>query len=135
MTITIQKGLFALADIETIAKKSHTKQDDVVSQWQHYKETENLVRPRLDEREQIFLRWVVWTIEDAGVAAHVEVSDRLQGSDPMFFENESKIEEHEPTAVDRDPSDQKIVQPGQTGADTPEAQEKLKKKGMTKAGD
>ncbi len=47
----------------------------------------------------------------------------------------AKIEGHEPTAVHRDPSDQKIVQPGQTGADTPEAQEKLKKKGMSKAGD
>ncbi|HZA69146.1 MAG TPA: hypothetical protein VE548_05545 [Nitrososphaeraceae archaeon] len=50
--------------------------------------------------------------------------------DPMSPEN---ITEHEPTAVKRDPSDQEIVEGGKTGADTPEAREKLKKSGMTKA--
>jgi hypothetical protein len=47
----------------------------------------------------------------------------------------AKIEEHEPTAVHRDPSDQKIVPPGKTGMDSPEAAEKLKKKGMAKGTD
>jgi hypothetical protein len=37
-----------------------------------------------------------------------------------------------PTAVKRDPSDQKITSQGQTGTDTPEAQEQYRKKGMTK---
>ena len=44
----------------------------------------------------------------------------------------SKINEHEPTAVKRDPSDQTITSGGKTGTDTPEAQEQYRKKGMTK---
>jgi len=50
--------------------------------------------------------------------------------DPMSPEN---IREHEPTAVKRDPGDQEIVEGGKTGADTPEAREKLRRSGMTKA--
>ncbi|TLX85018.1 MAG: hypothetical protein E6K94_10585 [Thaumarchaeota archaeon] len=49
--------------------------------------------------------------------------------DPMSPEN---ITQHEPTAVKRDPNDQEIVQRGKTGADSPEATEKLRKSGMTK---
>src|SRR5918993_1201094 len=45
----------------------------------------------------------------------------------------AKIKEHEPTAVKRDPSDQKIVEPGQQGGtSTEEAREKARKSGMTK---
>jgi hypothetical protein len=44
----------------------------------------------------------------------------------------AKIIEHEPTAVKRDPSDQKIAEPGQTGTDTEEANEQYRKRGMTK---
>ncbi|MGI8831847.1 MAG: hypothetical protein ACR2IS_04335 [Nitrososphaeraceae archaeon] len=55
-----------------------------------------------------------------------------EASEPM---TPAKIEEHEPTATHRDPSYQKIVQPDQTGMDSPEAVEKLKKKGMTKGTD
>src|SRR5215217_2390639 len=36
----------------------------------------------------------------------------------------AKIKEHEPTAVKRDPSDQKIVEPGQEAANPEEAKEK-----------
>ena len=43
-----------------------------------------------------------------------------------------KIAEHEPTAVKRNTNDQQIVEGGQTGADTPEARERLRKNGMTK---
>ena len=43
-----------------------------------------------------------------------------------------KIAEHEPTAVKRNPNDQEIAEGGRTGADTPEAREKLRKSGMTK---
>jgi len=49
--------------------------------------------------------------------------------DPMSPEN---ITEHEPTAVKRNPNDQEIVEGGHTGADTPEAREKLRKSGMTR---
>jgi hypothetical protein len=44
----------------------------------------------------------------------------------------AKINEGEPTAVKRDPSDQKITGEGQTGADTEQANEQLRKRGMTK---
>ncbi len=44
----------------------------------------------------------------------------------------AKIKAHEPTAVSRDPNDTKIVEPGQTGTNTEEAKEELRKKGMTK---
>ena len=45
----------------------------------------------------------------------------------------AKIKEHEPTAVKRDPSDQKIVEPGQKEGTSPdEAREKARRSGMTK---
>ena len=44
----------------------------------------------------------------------------------------AKIKDHEPTAVSRDPNDQKIVEPGQTGTNTEQAKEELRRKGMTK---
>jgi hypothetical protein len=47
----------------------------------------------------------------------------------------AKIKEHEPTAVKRDPNDQEIVEEGQTGTDTQEAEEEYKRKGMTKVSD
>ena len=47
----------------------------------------------------------------------------------------AKIKEHEPTAVKRDPTDQKIAKPGQTGTETEEAEEEYKRKGMTKVSD
>lgn len=39
------------------------------------------------------------------------------------------------TAVKRDPNDQTIVEEGQTGTDTQEAEEEYKRKGMTKVSD
>lgn len=44
----------------------------------------------------------------------------------------AKIREHEPTAVKRDPSDQKIVEEGQTGKNPEEAREIARTKGMAK---
>jgi len=44
----------------------------------------------------------------------------------------AKINEGEPTAVKRDSSDQKITGEGQTGTDTEQANEQLRKRGMTK---
>jgi hypothetical protein len=43
-----------------------------------------------------------------------------------------EITSHEPTAVKRDPHDQKIAKGGKTGTDTEEAKEKYRKEGMTK---
>jgi hypothetical protein len=49
------------------------------------------------------------------------------GKEPM---NPEDIAAHEPTAVKRD-QDTKIAGEGETGADSPEAREKFRKKGMT----
>jgi hypothetical protein len=54
---------------------------------------------------------------------------RDESKDPMSPE---KIAAHEPTAVKRNSEDQEIAEGGKTGADTPEAREKLRKSGMTK---
>jgi len=44
----------------------------------------------------------------------------------------AKLDTGEPTAVKRDPSDQKITSEGDTGTNTSEAQEEYRKRGMTK---
>jgi hypothetical protein len=44
----------------------------------------------------------------------------------------AKLDTGEPTAVKRDPSDQKITSEDYTGTNTPEAQEEYRKRGMTK---
>jgi hypothetical protein len=44
----------------------------------------------------------------------------------------AKEKEHEPTAVKRDPSHQKIVEPGQVGKNPEEAKERARRSGMTK---
>jgi len=60
-----------------------------------------------------------------------------RGDDPLteYREKEAmtpaKIKEHEPTAVKRDPSDQKITEPGRTGTDDEKAKEQLRRSGMT----
>ena len=64
-------------------------------------------------------------------------TDRKKDSTKEYDEKEpmspAKIKEHEPTAVSRDASDQKIVEGGgQTGTSSEEAKEKARKSGMTK---
>ena len=65
-------------------------------------------------------------------------TERGRKDDPLtsYREKEpmtpAKIKEHEPTAVRRDSSDQKIVEPGQTGTNPEEAAEIARKKGMAK---
>ncbi len=60
-----------------------------------------------------------------------------RGDDPLteYREKEAmtpaKINEHEPTAVKRDPRDQNITEPGQTGTDDEKAKEQLRRSGMT----
>ncbi|MDQ3977745.1 MAG: hypothetical protein M3264_14585, partial [Thermoproteota archaeon] len=50
--------------------------------------------------------------------------DPLKEYDEKEAMSPAKIKEHEPTAVKRDPSDQKIVEPGQEAANPEEAREK-----------
>ena len=65
-------------------------------------------------------------------------TNRARKDDPLteYKENEpmtpAKIKEHEPTAVKRNPTDQKITEEGQTGTETQEAKEEYRKRGMTK---
>ena len=65
-------------------------------------------------------------------------TDLNRNDDPLreFRDKEpmtpAKINAGEPTAVKRDARDQKITSGGQTGTDTPEAQEEYRKRGMTK---
>jgi hypothetical protein len=67
-------------------------------------------------------------------------TDRRKDSTKEYDEKEpmspAKIREHEPTAVSRDASDQKIVEGGggggQTGTSSEEAKEKARRSGMTK---
>jgi hypothetical protein len=59
--------------------------------------------------------------------------DPLKEYDEKEAMTPAKIKEHEPTAVKRDPSEQKIVEPGQQGGtNTDEAREKARRSGMTK---
>ena len=71
--------------------------------------------------------------EEGGPGTDVNRKDdpltEFRDKEPM---TPAKINAGEPTAVKRDPSDQKITAEGQTGTDTPEAQEEYRKKGMTK---
>lgn len=65
-------------------------------------------------------------------------TDKNRNDDPLtqYRDKEAmtpaKINAGEPTAVRRDPNDQKITSVGQTGTDTQEAQEEYRKRGMTK---
>jgi hypothetical protein len=62
-------------------------------------------------------------------------TDRKKDSTQEYDEKEpmspAKIKQHEPTAVSRDPSDQKIAEGGQTGS-SQDAAEKARRSGMTK---
>ncbi|HYG00495.1 MAG TPA: hypothetical protein VD815_10410 [Candidatus Saccharimonadales bacterium] len=71
--------------------------------------------------------------EEGGPGTDMNRSDdpltEYRDKEPM---TPAKINAGEPTAVKRDPSDQTITSEGQTGTDTPEAQEEYRKRGMTK---
>jgi hypothetical protein len=65
-------------------------------------------------------------------------TNKHRQSDPLteFSDKEpmtpAKLNAGEPTAVKRDPSDQKITSEGQTGTNTDTAAEQYRKRGMTK---
>jgi hypothetical protein len=56
--------------------------------------------------------------------------DPLKEYDEKEAMSPAKIKEHEPTSVSRDPSDQKIVEPGQTGTSSRDVAEKARRKKM-----
>jgi hypothetical protein len=58
--------------------------------------------------------------------------DPLKEYDEKEAMSPAKIKEHEPTAVRRDPNDQKIAEGGQTGTSSEDAAEKARRSGMTK---
>jgi hypothetical protein len=62
--------------------------------------------------------------------------DRTKDPTQEYDEKEpmspAKIKQHEPTAVRRDQSDQKIVESGQEGVSAEDAKEKARRSGMTK---
>ena len=58
--------------------------------------------------------------------------DPLKESDEKEPMSPAKIKEHEPTAVRRDPNDQKIAEGGQSGTSSDDAAEKARRSGMTK---
>jgi hypothetical protein len=58
--------------------------------------------------------------------------DPLKEYDEKEAMTPAKEKQHEPTAVKRDPSDQRIVEPGHTGTNAEEAAEIARKKGMAK---
>ena len=65
-------------------------------------------------------------------------TDTSRNDDPLIEYRDkepmtpAKLNAGEPTAVKRDPNDQKITSEGQTGTNTQEAQEEYRKRGMTK---
>jgi hypothetical protein len=81
------------------------------------------------------------TINSQGREFEEGAADRMadRGKDPTqeYDEKEpmspAKIKEHEPTAVQRDPNDQRIVEGSQQEAvNTEDAKEKARRSGMTK---
>ena len=73
------------------------------------------------------------TKEGAGGTTYQRAKDPTREYDEKEPMSPAKIKEHEPTAVKRDPSDQKIVEPGQQGdTNSDEAREKTRRSGMTK---
>jgi len=62
-------------------------------------------------------------------------SDPLKEFEDKEAMTPAKINAGEPTAVKRDPNDQKITEQGQTGTESQQANEEYRKRGMTKVGD
>jgi hypothetical protein len=70
--------------------------------------------------------------EEGAAGRSGKKKDPLKEYDEKEPMSPAKINEHEPTAVKRDSSDQNIVEPGQTGTNPEEAAEIARKKGMAK---
>src|SRR5918912_343242 len=64
--------------------------------------------------------------EGAAGTTYQRAKDPTQEYDEKEPMSPAKIKQHEPTAVRRDPSDQKIVEPGQEGVSAEDAKEKAR---------
>lgn len=77
-------------------------------------------------------------IEEREYEEGIAGTDLKRKSDPLkeYLSEEpmtpAKIVSHEPTAVQRDPSELHITKPGRTGTDSLEAKEQYRMHGMTK---
>ena len=72
------------------------------------------------------------TKEGAGETTYQRTKDPTQEYDEKEPMSPAKIKQHEPTAVRRDPSEVKIVEPGKQSTSSQDAAEKARRSGMTK---
>ena len=115
--------------IDKVKEKAKDVKDAVVDTA---KDVADKTKDTIDQSENTSVNSI--NKEYGGVAG----TNKNRQSDPLkeFLDKEpmtsAKLNTSEPTAVKRDLSDQKITSGGQTGTDTPEAQEEYRKRGMTK---
>jgi hypothetical protein len=86
---------------------------------------DNAERTTVDSNDKQYEEGVAGTNKHRQSDPLTEFSDK----EPM---TPAKLNAGEPTAVKRDPSDQKITSEGQTGTNTDTAAEQYRKRGMTK---
>ncbi len=116
--------------IDKVKEKAKDAKDKVVDTT---KDVSDKAKDTLDHTENASVNSTDKLYEE-GVAG----TNKNRQSDPLtqYSDKEpmtpAKLDTGEPTAVKRDPSDQKITSGGQTGTDTPKAQEEYRKRGMTK---
>ena len=70
--------------------------------------------------------------EGAAGTTYQRAKDPTQEYDEKEPMSPAKIKQHEPTAVRRDPSEVKIVEPGKQSTSSQDAAEKARRSGMTK---
>ena len=70
--------------------------------------------------------------EGAAGTTYQRAKDPTQEYDEKEPMSPAKIKQHEPTAVKRDPSEVKIVEPGKQSTSSQDADEKARRSGMTK---
>ena len=68
------------------------------------------------------------TTTDSGRQRTKDPTQEYDEKEPM---SPAKIKQHEPTAVRRDPSDQKIIESGRESVSAEDAKEKARRSGMT----
>ena len=102
---------------DKLKEKVKDAKDKVVSTTENVSDT---VRGKAHEEEGV---------AGTGANTYKDPTREYDEEEPM---SPAKIREHEPTAVSRDASDQKITEPGKTGINPEEAAEKARRSGMTK---
>lgn len=113
--------------VDKIKEKVQDAKDSFVDKTKDFEEKakETVDTSSTETQERVY--------QEGGAGANVH-----RNSDPLtqYSDREpmtpAKITEHEPTAVKRDPNDQKIAPEGQTGTESESAQEQYRKRGMTK---